>query len=137
MSWRSRHLAHLGCFGIIPQHFRPVILFSVLQSCSTKVYYNFNGACKSAYLFVEVRFIFRQSYFLWIKIRKRLGRINHCMISEGQLNPYSFNMSPHATNGSLETPPRAPSPVYEFGTLAVHAGSPHDPSTGAVIESVC
>lgn len=36
----------------------------------------------------------------------------------------------------IETPPRAASPVHRFGTLAVHAGSPHDPSTGAVIESV-
>lgn len=36
----------------------------------------------------------------------------------------------------IETPPRAPSPVQRFGTLAVHAGSPHDPSTGAVIESI-
>jgi hypothetical protein len=25
---------------------------------------------------------------------------------------------------------------HGFGTLAVHAGSPHDPVTGAVIESV-
>lgn len=25
---------------------------------------------------------------------------------------------------------------FAFGTLAVHAGSPHDPATGAVIESV-
>ena len=39
-------------------------------------------------------------------------------------------------NGSIETPPRASSPVHNFGTLAVHAGSPHDPTTGAVIESV-
>ncbi|KAL6720725.1 cystathionine gamma-lyase cys3 [Lecanora helva] len=45
-------------------------------------------------------------------------------------------MSPHATNGSIETPPRAPSPVHNFGTLAVHAGSPHDPSTGAVIQPI-
>ncbi|KAF2705251.1 cystathionine gamma-lyase-like protein [Pleomassaria siparia CBS 279.74] len=36
----------------------------------------------------------------------------------------------------IETPPRAPSPVQGFGTLAVHAGSPHDPVTGAVIESI-
>jgi cystathionine gamma-lyase len=36
----------------------------------------------------------------------------------------------------IDTPPRAPSPVHRFGTLAVHAGSPHDPSTGAVIESI-
>lgn len=36
----------------------------------------------------------------------------------------------------IETPPRAPSPVNRFGTLAVHAGSPHDPVTGAVIESI-
>ena len=45
-------------------------------------------------------------------------------------------MSPAADNTSIETPPRAPSPLHKFGTLAVHAGSPHDPSTGAVIESV-
>lgn len=37
---------------------------------------------------------------------------------------------------SIERLPRAPSPVHKFGTLAVHAGSPHDPVTGAVIESV-
>ena len=37
---------------------------------------------------------------------------------------------------SIETPPRAASPVHKFGTSAVHAGSPHDPVTGAVIESV-
>lgn len=37
-------------------------------------------------------------------------------------------------SGSIETPPRAPSPIHNFGTLAVHAGSPIDPSTGAVIE---
>ncbi|KAF2751007.1 cystathionine gamma-lyase [Sporormia fimetaria CBS 119925] len=36
----------------------------------------------------------------------------------------------------IDTPPRAPSPVYQFGTLAVHAGSPHDPVTGAVIEPI-
>ncbi|KAK0655752.1 putative cystathionine gamma-lyase [Cercophora newfieldiana] len=36
----------------------------------------------------------------------------------------------------ITTPPRAPSPVHGFGTLAVHAGSPHDPSTGAVIEAI-
>ncbi|MCJ1363444.1 cystathionine gamma-lyase cys3 [Acarospora aff. strigata] len=36
----------------------------------------------------------------------------------------------------IDTPPRAPSPVHKFGTLAVHAGSPHDPVTGAVIESI-
>lgn len=43
-------------------------------------------------------------------------------------------MSP--SNVSIETPPRASSPVHNFGTLAVHAGSPHDPTTGAVIEPV-
>ncbi|KAK6957662.1 cystathionine gamma-lyase cys3 [Daldinia eschscholtzii] len=36
----------------------------------------------------------------------------------------------------IETPPRAPSPVHGFGTLAVHAGAPHDPTTGAVIEPI-
>ena len=40
-------------------------------------------------------------------------------------------------NGNaIETPPRAPTPVHGFGTLAVHAGAPHDPATGAVIESI-
>jgi hypothetical protein len=37
----------------------------------------------------------------------------------------------------IDTPARAASPVHGFGTLAVHAGSPHDPATGAVIEAVC
>ena len=45
-------------------------------------------------------------------------------------------MSP-SVGPAIDTPPRAPSPVHRFGTLAVHAGSPHDPTTGAVIESVC
>lgn len=36
----------------------------------------------------------------------------------------------------IETPPRAPSPVHRFGTLAVHAGSPLDPVSGAVIEPI-
>lgn len=36
----------------------------------------------------------------------------------------------------IATPPRAPSPIHGFGTLAVHAGSPIDPSTGAVIEPI-
>ena len=37
---------------------------------------------------------------------------------------------------SIETPPRPASPVHRFGTRAIHAGSPHDPATGAVIESI-
>jgi len=37
---------------------------------------------------------------------------------------------------SIDTPPRAPTPTHRFGTLAVHAGSPHDPVTGAVIEAI-
>ena len=46
-------------------------------------------------------------------------------------------MSPSVIgNGSIETPERARSPAHSFGTLAVHTGSPHDPSTGAVIEAV-
>ncbi|GAM90888.1 hypothetical protein ANO11243_089340 [Dothideomycetidae sp. 11243] len=40
------------------------------------------------------------------------------------------------TQHAIETPPRAPSPVHRFGTLAVHAGSPIDPVTGAVIEPI-
>ncbi|MCJ1254462.1 cystathionine gamma-lyase cys3 [Lignoscripta atroalba] len=43
-------------------------------------------------------------------------------------------MSP-SIDPAIDTPPRAQSPVHRFGTLAVHAGSPHDPATGAVIES--
>ena len=39
-------------------------------------------------------------------------------------------------DGTIQTPERAPSPVHGFGTLAVHAGSPQDPVTGAVIEPV-
>ncbi|KAK5768772.1 cystathionine gamma-lyase cys3 [Elasticomyces elasticus] len=39
-------------------------------------------------------------------------------------------------HGPIDTPPRAPSPVHRFGTLAVHAGSPHDLVTGAVIEPI-
>ncbi|KAI0593410.1 Cys/Met metabolism PLP-dependent enzyme [Biscogniauxia sp. FL1348] len=37
---------------------------------------------------------------------------------------------------SIDTPPRPPTPVHGFGTLAVHAGAPHDPTTGAVIEPI-
>lgn len=37
---------------------------------------------------------------------------------------------------SIETPPRPPTPTHNFGTLAVHVGSPHDPVTGAVIAPV-
>lgn len=36
----------------------------------------------------------------------------------------------------VDGPQAAPSQSRAFGTLAVHAGSPHDPVTGAVIESV-
>ncbi|KAI0159622.1 Cys/Met metabolism PLP-dependent enzyme-domain-containing protein [Xylariaceae sp. FL1272] len=43
---------------------------------------------------------------------------------------------PIPIDSSIETPPRAPSPVHGFGTLAVHAGAPHDPTTGAVIEPI-
>ncbi|OAX77037.1 hypothetical protein ACJ72_08669, partial [Emergomyces africanus] len=36
----------------------------------------------------------------------------------------------------IATPPRAPTPVHEFGTLAVHAGAHIDPTTGAVISPI-
>lgn len=56
-------------------------------------------------------------------------------------DPVNDAVLPHrshlADNQPIETPPRAPSPVYGFGTMAVHAGAPVDPTTGAVIESVC
>ncbi|CAM1507149.1 Fc.00g067900.m01.CDS01 [Cosmosporella sp. VM-42] len=45
-------------------------------------------------------------------------------------------MSPPVTSDPVTTPPRPASPVHSFGTLAVHAGSPHDPTTGAVIEPI-
>ncbi|ERS96002.1 cystathionine gamma-lyase [Sporothrix schenckii 1099-18] len=46
-----------------------------------------------------------------------------------------------ASNGSAGTPTaqkqaKAQAPPRGFGTLAVHAGSPHDPTTGAVIEAI-
>ena len=43
-------------------------------------------------------------------------------------------MSPSAD--PVATPPRPPTPINGDGTLAVHAGSLHDPSTGAVIEPI-
>lgn len=52
------------------------------------------------------------------------------------LSGFLANLEMTFSNGSIDTPPRAPSPVHSFGTLAVHAGSPHDPITGAVIEPV-
>ena len=36
----------------------------------------------------------------------------------------------------IDTPPRPRSPLHSFATLAVHAGSPHDPTTGAVIAPI-
>ncbi|KAL1901932.1 cystathionine gamma-lyase cys3 [Sporothrix stenoceras] len=44
-----------------------------------------------------------------------------------------------ATNASaatFTTQKKAQAPPRGFGTLAVHAGSPHDPTTGAVIEAI-
>jgi len=72
---------------------------------------------------------------------KQLNGINpvqydlNCSEKSLEPGPFENTMSP-SINGSIETPPRASSPVHNFGTLAVHAGSPHDPSTGAVIEAV-
>lgn len=40
------------------------------------------------------------------------------------------------TGHPVATPPRAPTPEHNFGTLAVHAGAPKDPVTGAVIEPI-
>ncbi|KAF2397461.1 hypothetical protein EJ06DRAFT_584396 [Trichodelitschia bisporula] len=41
-----------------------------------------------------------------------------------------------ATHSSRFIPLKAPTPEHKFATLAVHAGSPHDPTTGAVIEAI-
>ncbi|ETN37151.1 uncharacterized protein HMPREF1541_08141 [Cyphellophora europaea CBS 101466] len=38
--------------------------------------------------------------------------------------------------GAIDTPIRPASPIHNFGTLAVHAGAAHDPSTGAVIAPI-
>ncbi|KAL2113501.1 hypothetical protein VUR80DRAFT_3663 [Thermomyces stellatus] len=40
------------------------------------------------------------------------------------------------TGHPVSTPPPAPPRVHNFGTLAVHAGAPKDPVTGAVIEPI-
>ena len=42
----------------------------------------------------------------------------------------------HHAQQSVDSPPRPPSPALRFGSLAVHAGAPHDGVTGAVIEPV-
>ncbi|PGH18475.1 hypothetical protein AJ80_04445 [Polytolypa hystricis UAMH7299] len=49
-----------------------------------------------------------------------------------------FNPSVQAERDGapIETPPRAPSPVHQFGTMAVHAGAHVDPTTGAVIAPI-
>ncbi|QSS65640.1 cystathionine-gamma-lyase [Histoplasma capsulatum] len=45
--------------------------------------------------------------------------------------------SPSELNGtSIETPARAPTPVHQFGTRAVHAGAHVDATTGAVIAPI-
>ncbi|KAK2740412.1 cystathionine gamma-lyase cys3 [Myotisia sp. PD_48] len=49
--------------------------------------------------------------------------------------PARMNNLTHA-DGSIDTPPRAPSPVHRFGTRAVHVGAPIDPTTGAVISPI-
>lgn len=47
---------------------------------------------------------------------------------------------PHHTSflkeSVVQTPPRAPSPTFGFGTRAVHVGSDPDPTTGAVISPI-
>ena len=45
--------------------------------------------------------------------------------------------SEYPTETPTTAPTTAPPSERAFGTLAVHAGSPHDPVTGAVIEPVC
>ena len=47
-----------------------------------------------------------------------------------------MTITDHHHHQPIETPPRAPSPTQGFATRAVHAGSPHDPVTGAVIEPI-
>ncbi|KAJ9195468.1 hypothetical protein DTO164E3_6781 [Paecilomyces variotii] len=39
-------------------------------------------------------------------------------------------------NAAIDTPPRPPTPEHKFGTLAVHSGAHHDPTTGAVIAPI-
>jgi cystathionine gamma-lyase len=52
------------------------------------------------------------------------------------IDPAPSSIAKPKCDHPIDTPPRAPSPVQRFGTLAVHAGSAHDPVTGAVIEPI-
>src|SRR5271156_7224751 len=52
------------------------------------------------------------------------------------LSPLPLRPHERLVDGCIDTPPRAPSPVHNFGTLAVHAGARLDPSTGAVIAPI-
>jgi cystathionine gamma-lyase len=52
------------------------------------------------------------------------------------LSPLPLRPHERLVDGCIDTPPRVPSPVHNFGTLAVHAGAHLDPSTGAVIAPI-
>ena len=52
------------------------------------------------------------------------------------VTPASVLPAQQEQKATIETPPRAPSPVHRFGTRAVHTGAPIEPTTGAVIAPV-
>lgn len=52
------------------------------------------------------------------------------------VSPSSVLPAQQEQKATIETPPRAPSPVHRFGTRAVHTGAPIEPTTGAVIAPV-
>lgn len=64
-----------------------------------------------------------------------LSRIRQKMtLSPRPLKPHERILTNN--DGVIDTPLRPASPVHNFGTLAVHAGAQHDPSTGAVIAPI-
>lgn len=71
------------------------------------------------------------------------SRLDRRQIEEAEniRNQRAITMPPTAAakaapDGAVATPPRPATPVHGFGTRAVHAGAPLDPSTGAVIEPI-
>ncbi|CAK7270137.1 cystathionine gamma-lyase cys3 [Sporothrix epigloea] len=57
-------------------------------------------------------------------------------MTDGKLAPEQPVAVAGLQNGVNGAPQKQTPPVRGFGTLAVHAGSPHDPTTGAVIEAI-
>lgn len=67
-----------------------------------------------------------------------LSLINHLIDAFGLFSPlYTFALySPFNSSFTMGSMENGHSTERRFGTLAVHAGAPHDPVTGAVIAPV-